>query len=214
MKILHHDILSEVETLDRLRNVRLKGFGRPFIYRYADIRVLESFPQALLTPPQRYVLRGTVDTIIDLAKTFERLGVDIFALRGALLFWTEGMKVDAVNCPPIPFLPPIVELSEEKGGVKVMLVNDGMHREFAGIEMGRKPNIIFIDNLPPGYPYYAYGFNGGWENVQVFEELPDVFQKKDYRMPDSYKDLFRQFNEVFPGVQEARKQSNPEHIKP
>ncbi len=94
-----------------------------------------------------------------------------------------------------------------------MLVNDGMHRVFAARKLGRKPKIIYVRNPPREYPYYAYPMLEGWGAVQEFDELPDVFQKKEYRDPTNYKSLFRMFNEVFPGVQEARKQSNPAHIK-
>jgi hypothetical protein len=44
-------------------------------------------------------------------------------------------------------------------------------------------------------------------------ELPDVYVKKAYRDKDNYKALFRDFNEVFPGVQKQRKRSNPGHLK-
>lgn len=210
MKIVNHMVLSEIETLDRLLNTRLKGFGGPFIYRHANLELIESCPVAELVPPQRYVLNKTIQTIFDLYKTFNGLGVDIFGLRGALLFWTDDMDPFG---PPIPFLPPIVEESTERNGKVVKLVNDGMHRTFAARLRGRSPNIIFVSNLPPEYPYYAYGFQGGWSEVQRFDELPDIFQKKDYRDPDNYKALFRQFNAVFPGIQEQRKQSNPTNIK-
>lgn len=210
MKIARHQVLSTVETLDRLLNTQLKGFGEPFIYRHAKLELIEGCLVTELVPPQRYVLNGTVQTILDLYKTFKSLGVDIFALRGALLFWTDEMDPWG---PPIPFLPPIVEESTERDGKVVKLVNDGMHRTFAARLLGRSPNVIFVSNLPPEYPYYAYGFEGGWSQVQRFDELPDVFQKKDYRDPNNYKALFRQFNAVFPGIQERRKQSNPAHIK-
>lgn len=210
MKIARHQILSTVETLDRLGNTRLKGFGQPFIYRYAKLELIENCPVSELVPPQRYVLNGTVQTILDLYKTFKPLGVDIFALRGALLFWTD--ETDPWG-PPIPFLPPIVEESTERNDRVVKLVGDGMHRVFTARKLGRDPNVIFVSNLPKEYPYYAYGFQGGWDEVREFDELPDVFQKKDYRNPENYKALFRQFNAVFPGIQEQRKQSNPAHIK-
>ena len=210
LKIAKHYVLSTVETLDRLLNTRLKGFEEPFIYRHAKLELLQNCPVSELVPPQRYVLSGTVQTILELYEEFKSLGVDIFALQGALLFWTDGMDLTG---PPIPFLPPIVEESTERDGQVVKLVNDGMHRTFAARMLGLKPNVIFVSNLPPEYPYYAYGFQGGWSQVQYFDELPDVFQKKDYRNPENYKKLFRQFNAVFPGIQEQRKQSNPKHIK-
>jgi hypothetical protein len=39
------------------------------------------------------------------------------------------------------------------------------------------------------------------------------FQKKEYRDPQNYKALFRQFNELFPGVQKDRVKSNPAHLR-
>lgn len=163
MKIAKHQVLSTVETLDRLLNTRLKGFGEAFIYRDAKLELIEGCPVTELVPPQRYVLNGTVQTIFDLYKTFKPLGVDIFALRGALLFWTDEMDLWG---PPIPFLPPIVEESTERDGHVVKLVNDGMHRTFAAMLLSRNPNVIFVSGLPPEYPYYAYGFEGGWSEVR------------------------------------------------
>lgn len=211
MKIISYSEISEVALLDKLRTVPLKGFGNPFIYQDANLQVIENFPVTLLTPPQRYILTGTVQAIFDLADAFDAQCVDIFTLRGALIFWTEGMNPKKDK--PIPFLPPIVEHSVEKDGRSIMLVNDGMHRVWAARKRNRNINIVFASNLPVEYPYYAYAMLEGWDAVQEFKELPDVFQKKEYRNPDNYKALFRQFNVVFPGVQEQRKQSNPVHIK-
>ena len=214
MNIVRHEILSEVETLDRLRNVPLRGMEgdtkQVFIYRHAHLEILENTPVDSLVPPQRYVLKGRVDDIINLARIFEEREVDVFSLRGALLFWTD--EIDPGG-DPIPFLPPVVEQSTEKDGRVVKLVNDGMHRVYAARSIGRRINIIFASNLPSEYPYYSYGMMEGWGAVKVFDELPDEFQKKDYRNPSNYKALFRQFNKVFPGIQEKRKQTNPSHIR-
>ena len=211
MKIIDHEILPEKYFMARLRETPLRGFGQPLIYKDAHLQIIEQFPPDLLVPPQRYVLKGTIKAILDLADAFEEKGVDIFALRGALFFWLEGMnsKIDK----PIPFLPPIVEESTEHGNCKVMLVNDGMHRVYATLKRKRGINIVFASGLPKEYPYYASAMMDGWDAVQEFDELPDVFQKKEYRNPDNYKALFRQFNVSFPGVQEQRKQSNPSNIK-
>jgi hypothetical protein len=78
--------------------------------------------------------------------------------------------------------------------------------------MGRDPSIIHVSGLPPEYPYYAYGIEEGWSGVVAIDELTDGFKKKDYRNPDNYKALFRDFNAVFPGIQEQRKQTQA-HLK-
>jgi hypothetical protein len=45
-------------------------------------------------PAQRYVLQEGVQAILDVADAFEPRGIDVFALRGALLFWPEGSDPD------------------------------------------------------------------------------------------------------------------------
>lgn len=212
MKVIRYLKMTEQELEVQLRQVRLRGFDQPLIYEHARIRIEESvLIDPCLMPPQRYVLSGTVRDILVLHQEFKRRGEDIFRLRGALFFWLEGMDIGADL--PIPLLPPIAEESYEKDGKRVMLVNDGMHRTMAALKVGDRINTVFIEGVSRDYPYYAYGFQGGWANVDEFEELPDVYQKKDYRDPGNYKALFRDFNAVFPGVQKERKQSNPAHIK-
>jgi hypothetical protein len=211
MKILKYELMPEEELLARLRKTPLRGFDNVEVYKHAKLALRCMVSVDSLTPPQRYVLTPGVQTILDLADTFAPMGIDVFGLEGALLFWTEGM--DPEKDVPIPLLPPIVEVSHERDGVVVNLVNDGMHRVYAARKRGRRINIVRIENVPIEYPYYAYAMLEGWGAVQEFEELPDEFQKKDYRNPNNYKALFRQFNKIFPGVQEARKQSNPTHIK-
>lgn len=216
MRVIRHHVIPLDELFEKLRRVRLKGtFGdieRPFVYRDARLSLQRNMDiDEFLYPPQRYVLRPTVHTILELAKELEKKGVDIFALEGALYFWRDGMDPDRDN--PIPFLPPIVEESEEPGDHKVFLVNDGMHRTYSARSVGRGINVVLVQDVPPEYPYYAYAIMERWSGVQEFDELPPVFEKKKYRDPTGYKRLFRQFNEVFPGVQEERKDTNPSHIK-
>lgn len=210
MRILKYELMPKNEFLGKLRQVRLKGFDRPLIYQDANLAFLGLADIGLLVPPQRYVLKGTVDLIIELDKAFTSLGVDIFNLQGALLFWPEG--ADPERDSPIPFLPPIVEDSWEATG-NVFLINDGMHRVWTAKKLARPITVVLATNVPREYPYYAYPLPGGFEAVEELAELPDDYKKKNYRNPDNYKALFRQFNEVFPGVQEQRKQSNPMHIR-
>jgi hypothetical protein len=63
--------------------------------------------------------------------------------------------------------------------------------------------------MPIVYPYYAYALGGGWSEVAVVEKLPDGRRRKEYRNPENYRALFRDFNAVFPGVQKDRGYVNP-----
>jgi hypothetical protein len=210
MQIIKYNLLPEVDLLKRLQRTRLRGFDRAEVYRDATLEIIETDP-ATLTPAQRYVLQDGVQAILNVADAFEPLGIDIFALRGALLFWPQGSDPD--NDPPIPFLPPVIEESIERDGTKVLLINDGIHRVYAARRRGRKINVVLARNVPAEYPYYAYALPEGWAQVDELQELQEGYQKKEYRNPENYKALFRDFNEIFEGVQKQRPLTNPAHLK-
>ena len=209
MQITKYDLLAEAELLSRLKRTRLRGFDQAEVYRDATLEVVEADPESL-TPAQRYVLQEGVQAILDVADAFEPRGIDVFALRGALLFWSEGSDPDG---PPIPFLPPVIEESIERDGKKILLINDGIHRVYAARKRGRKLNVVLARNVPVEYPYYAYALPDGWAQVDELAELQEGYQKKEYRNPENYKALFRDFNEIFEGVQKQRPRSNPAHLK-
>jgi len=210
MQITKYDLLSESELLSRLKRTRLRGFDRAEVYRDATLEMVEIDPAAL-TPAQRYVLQEGVQAILDVAAAFAPLGIDIFALRGALLFWPQGSNPD--HDAPIPFLPPVIEESVERDGSTVLLINDGIHRVYAARKRGRKINVVLARNVPTQYPYYAYALSEGWAQVEELDELREGYQKKEYRNPENYKALFRDFNEIFEGVQKQRPRTNPESLK-
>ncbi|MEP6962711.1 MAG: hypothetical protein ABI995_11580 [Acidobacteriota bacterium] len=210
MKIAKYELLPEAELLARLKKTRLRGFERAEVYRDATLAIGEQIDTNQLTPAQRYVLADGVQTILDVADAFAPLGVDVFALRGALLFWPEGSDL---NEAPIPLLPPMIEESVEADGRKVLLINDGIHRVYAARKRGRGLNVVIARNVPLEYPYYAYALEDGWTQVEELQELTEGYQKKAYRNPENYKALFRDFNEIFDGIQKQRPRTNPEHLK-
>jgi len=209
MQITKYVLLAEGELLSRLKHTRLRGFDRAEVYRDATLEVVEADPESL-TPAQRYVLQEGVQAILDVADAFEPRGIDVFALRGALMFWPEGSDPEG---PPIPFLPPVIEESIERDGRKILLINDGIHRVYAARKRGRKLNVVLARNVPAEYPYYAYALPDGWAQVDELAELQEGYQKKEYRNPENYKALFRDFNEIFEGIQKQRPRSNPAHLK-
>src|SRR5690349_7853749 len=175
MQVIKHELLTEADLLSRLKRTRLRGFDRAEVYRDATLEILETDTDALV-PAQRYVLQDGVQAILDVADAFEPRGVDIFALRGALLFWPEGS--DAEKDPPIPFLPPVIEESVEPDGRTVLLINDGIHRVYAARKRKRKINVVVARKVPPQYPYYAYAIPEGWSRVEELKELTEGYQKK------------------------------------
>jgi hypothetical protein len=215
MKIQRYEFLTEEELLSRLKRTRLRGDGqgeRPEVYRNATVEIYAQADPESLAPAQRYVLADGVARIMDLREAFAELGVDIFGLRGGVLFWPDEGSSDSPG-EAIPIIPPVIEESTEPDGRKVLIINDGIHRVYAARKLGRRINVVLARNVPPEYPYYAYALENGWADVTELAELQDGYQKKAYRNPQNYKALFRDFNEVFQGVQKQRKQTNPMYLK-
>ena len=208
MNLSNINHIATDELLRRLRETRLKGFGQPLVYEHATLELAEAVETDRLVPAQRYVLRESVERILSLRAALLLGGTDIFALDGGLLLGFEDEPG-----AEIPLLPPIIEESREPGGRTVWLINDGMHRVYTARKSGLPINVVLARGVPEDYPYYAYALERGWDDVQELDELPDNFLKKTYRNPDNYKSLFRDFNAVFPRIQEQRKQSNPAHIR-
>jgi hypothetical protein len=216
VKVLCHEIIDKVTLLGRLQKTRLKGYGKQSVYSNAKLELLEQVSPDELAPTQRYVLHPNLDAIAGLRETMLHRGIDIFALRGGVWIWpAKSLETgrEASSDPPIPVLPPIIEESREADGSLLWLINDGIHRVYAARRAGRKINIVLVRDVPTRYPYYAYATPGGWNDVLELDELPDNFQKKNYRFPQNYKALFRDFDSIFPGVQVQRKRSNPEFFR-
>lgn len=206
MEIERYELIKWDALVGYLREVPLKGYGGVKVYQDAKI-TLESGDPSNLVPPQAYVVKGRMDDIGALADYFMREhGIDIFALEGGLLFWPKGSNPEKDR--PIPFLPPIVEISTgENGEEGLHLINDGMHRTSTARRRGRERiNYILIDGVSLEYPYYAYQFPGGWDGVaEVVEVTRELKEQKRYRKPGKeYKELFRLFDTIFPGIQEER----------
>jgi hypothetical protein len=208
MQILGLERFDRDELLARLARTRLHGFDGVRPYERATLELAHAVPTDLLAPAQRYVLRTGLQKILDLREALLQHGVDVFALDG-------GAFVRASDVPgeSVPVIPPVVEESREPDGRTVLIINDGIHRVYAARSLGLPISVVIARGVPQQYPYYALALRGGWGEVEELDALPDGFQKKEYRRPDNYKALFRDFNAVFPGVQKERKKSNPEHLR-
>jgi len=196
------------ELLSRVRQTPLRGFGKARPYADASIELAHASDPALLAPAQRYVLRPTIAKILELRAALLEYGVDLFDLHGGAHIRTSDDHDES-----IPVIPPIVEESREPDGRSVLLINDGLHRVAAARTAGLAITVVRVRGVPRERPYYAYALAGGWSEVTELDELPDSYQKKEYRLPAGYKALFREFNAVLPGVQKERKKSNPGHLR-
>jgi hypothetical protein len=196
------------ELLASLRETPLRGFDKARLYADATLELAPATTTASLTPAQRYVLEPTVRKLLELRTALFEHDIDLFALDGGAYIHTSEDPDEA-----IPIVPPVVEESIEPDGRTVLLINDGLHRVSAARSLGLPISVVIARGVPSEYPYYAYALPRGWAELEQMEGLPDKYQKKEYRLPENYKALFREFNTVFPGVQKQRKQSNPDHLR-
>jgi hypothetical protein len=207
MDIVSAERFGRDHLLAEIAKTRLRGFDGAQPYRTAVLDLVPAIDPDTLTPSQNYVLTPGVKKILELRTALLRRDIDIFALDGGLHVCTSD-DPDEV----IPVIPPIVEESKEPDGRTVLIINDGIHRVFAARSLNMPISVVVIRGVPAEYPYYAYALRTGWSEVVELPELPDNYQKKEYRQPTGYRALYRDFNAIFPGVQKIRKQSNPTHI--
>lgn len=209
IRVLTVERFGRAELFSRLRRTRLHGFDRARPYVEASLELTEAIDPARLAPAQRYVLAPGLRRVLALREALLPHGIDILALDG-------GAWVRTAEDPdePLPVIPPIVEETHEPGGRTEMLVADGIHRVFVARRLGLGLNAVTVSGISTEWPYYARAEPGGWTAVRELEDLPDGFQKREYREPSRYRALYRDFNEVFPGLQEERRNSNPTFLRP
>lgn len=203
MQVTRVEPIVDPPLLEALRRVPLRdGVVRP----YAAARLsLETLETSVLAPAQNYVLRDGVERVLRLREALAVHEVDPFALDGAVLVTTEQGVV--------PLLPPVVEESHEPDGTTALLVADGLHRVSGARSLGLPLTVVVVRDVDPAWPYYAYPLAEGWAGVELLDVLREGRQKKAYRQPQSYKALFRDFNAVYPGVQQQRARTNPAHLQ-
>lgn len=212
MRITRIEKISEDKLLKLFQQTRLRGHGQPLIYKDSQLQLLRQVDPTTLYPAQNYLLHSNIKRFHDFHGIFQSHGYDIFSLEGGLLFWVQAENGGEEE-GPIPLTPPVVEMSRETDGRVVQLINDGMHRVYTAMQLEKSINIIMVNNVPEKWPYYAYARKTGWHGVEELAELPDNYSKKSYRDPKNYKELFRDFNGVFPGIQKQRKRSNPKQLE-
>lgn len=206
VEVLSVEAIAAADLLAALRQVPLRdGVSRPYASASLSLEVLA--PDDLV-PAQNYVLRPGVDRAGRLREALAPHGVDPLALGGAALVTTSDDPGEQV-----PLLPPVVEESAERDGTTVLLVADGMHRVWLARRLGLGVEVVVVRGVDPQWPYYAYPLPDGWAGVEELDALQPGRQKKDYRQPQSYKALFRDYNAVFPGVQQERPDTNPSHLR-
>jgi hypothetical protein len=187
---------SQNELFDRIKEVTMLKDKEAKPYKEAHLSLKKMyFPD--ISPAQRYVLSDNLIKAQHLEWELHRHGFDLFDINGYLTIWTDQTG------EPIDLLPPIIEKTPEQDGTHHNIINDGMHRLFICRLEWKLPTVLFIENLPKEYPYYAYPIPGPfpWDNIFILEgsSIPPGFIKKWHRIENN-KLLYRDFNSAFRNV--------------
>jgi hypothetical protein len=184
------------ELLSRLRKVAMLKAPKTLPYAQAKLEI-RPLAYDLFRPAQRYALSDNLLKVQRLAWELGAFGHHPLELDGYLTIWTDQ------GPEPIDLLPPVVEAIAEADGSTVNVINDGMHRLFAGRLEWRIPRVVLAEGLPRECPYYAYPIPGQhpWDQVAVLEgdRIPAGHIKKWHRTMDN-KTLYRDFNSAFQNV--------------
>lgn len=180
-----------------LKRVRLVGHGQPLVYENAVISSEPFVDTDLLIPTQRYVLTDIMKRTRQLYELLLREQVDLLELTTA---WQLKLLMDDNTLRTFHLTPPLVEVTINSAYKQIWLLADGMHRVALARELKYHINITLVKGA--SHPYYARPLCS-WNEVLRLDKIPEGFKKKDYLEKD-YKALFRNFNEVFPGIQLPR----------
>lgn len=188
-RVEHH---SPEELVANMRRVRM--LTQPDAAPYVDSEIeLPVMHTDLIAPAQRYVLTKEIVKVRDLRWALGEHGVDLFKLDGYVTMWLEGYD------DPIDVLPPVIEESPEADGSTVNILNDGLHRVYLARMERTAIQVVYVKNVPPQFPYYAFPLMNGWNGVEIVQDLPEGYIKKWHRIKD-YKSLYRDFNTGFQNV--------------
>ncbi len=192
MNILHVERFNETDLVSRMKEVRMLEDPEVLVYRDALIS-LERIHTRHLSPPQYYLLRTELEKVRNLKWALEEHGVDLFRLNGFVRLTLEGFE------QPVDLLPPVIEESFEDDGSVHLLVNDGMHRVYLSYLEWKIPQVIYVRGVPRHLPYYAFPIPGGWDKLEIREDIPAGYVKKWHRIQFN-KRLYRDFNSAFQNV--------------
>lgn len=203
MKITYWDRIPAPYLLNKIEEVKLLKSDTPRsefpIYKMANTKAIwHGSDPYLPNPCQNYLLNSKLSKIYEIYNGFLDIGLDLFN-GDCQSFWFRHDRMSDDE-PMIPFIPPVVEHDTDGS----LLLCDGMHRTTVAKELGKKIAFIVIGQLPAEFPYYAHQLEGGWSSVVKVDTVPDQKDKKKYRYPEQAYSYFRDFNAVFPGIQELR----------
>ncbi|MDR2387108.1 MAG: hypothetical protein LBE80_05920 [Deltaproteobacteria bacterium] len=192
-KVENHSIeelISRLRGLVMLKDRLVKPYAKTSF-------VVGPLPYENFRPAQRYVLTNNLLRVQCLEWALAEFGFHPLSLDGYLTIQTDQSP------EPIDLLPPIVETIIEADGQAINVVNDGMHRLYAGRLEWRIPTVVLVKDLPAELPYYAYPIPGAapWDQVTILEgdTIPAGHIKKWHRIADNKK-LYRDFNSQFQNV--------------
>lgn len=167
------------ELESRLKETPLLSLPGFYPYRLSQVS-LEEIPVIQLHPCSLYVLKSLLDFTRGLREKFLEKGVDTLRLNeeASLIEYSLGGSLKSF------ILPPIVEVSEDDGGILVIV--DGLHRTVVAKEQGL-PTITTVVIRDTACPIPAMPVS--WEEIRVFDQVPPTQEKRRFRFRSLQQNL-------------------------
>jgi hypothetical protein len=192
MDIEHIERHSIDELLANMRKVGMLTNPSLRVYENSKIELV-TMDTDDIAPAQRYVLVHEIMKVRELRWALAEHGINLFKLDGYVTIRLKGYD------DPIDVLPPVIEQSVEADGSVVKILNDGMHRVYLARMEWSPIQVVYVQDVPKEYPYYAFPLVNGWNDVEIVQDLPEGYIKKWHRIKN-YKTLYRDFNTGFQNV--------------
>jgi len=192
MDIEHIERHSIDELLANMRKVGMLTNPSLRVYENSKIELV-TMDTDDIAPAQRYVLVHEIIKVRELRWALAEHGINLFKLDGYVTIRLKGYD------DPIDVLPPVIEQSVEADGRVVKILNDGMHRVYLARMEWSPIQVVYVQDVPKEYPYYAFPLVNGWNDVEIVQDLPEGYIKKWHRIKN-YKTLYRDFNTGFQNV--------------
>lgn len=180
------------------------------VYENANISLRTNVNANEVNPTTFYLLKHGIDRQKQIYEQLLKKGIDMFKLTGALQIYDTDDPEYKLNGSMWLLTPPIIEVTPRKiqyhpsfdgdniindiVELKIPVINDGAHRVYTALTLGKTFNAIWISEANPNYPFYAHP--NPWNMVEIVDETPKDMSKKKFYSRPNYYGLYRDFGEI------------------
>jgi hypothetical protein len=198
---------------EMIRNVPLNRKANDnetiMVYKNANISLRTNVSPYEVNPTTFYLLQDGLGKQIQICEQLLKKGIDVFDLHGALQIYDADDPEYQKSGAMWLLTPPIIEVTPRQikymphpgdntidnvVQIQIPIINDGAHRVYTALTLGRTFNAVWISGADERYPFYAHP--NPWDMVKIVTETPkNKLDKKFYSRENVYG-LYRDFGEI------------------